>query len=274
MSPRPPSRRRAAPCPSARAAAAAQGLGRGRPSPQRARPSMPRTPPAHEVDNQFPPAIREIPDGAVRCGPTRSASAHVRGGFRSWSGCTARLSIPNETSFGLEGKSDSTRGRMASGGISAEAERQGSRRPGTDPSSATRRSCSSSRRSTRRRTFLGSSPISRRVLSLFPEGSRVIIVDDGSADGTAELAESHDGQITVEVVRMGRTRSRRRVPCRLRRCALPRRGRRGSARHHARGRHDEQPRLASRLMLGRLAPAPTSSSPRGRWSTSRRSAGF
>lgn len=39
--------------------------------------------------------------------------------------------------------------------------------------------------------------------ALFPAGSRVIIVDDGSADGTAELAESHEGQITVEVVRMG-----------------------------------------------------------------------
>jgi dolichol-phosphate mannosyltransferase len=39
--------------------------------------------------------------------------------------------------------------------------------------------------------------------ALFPDGSRLIIVDDGSADGTAEVAESHRGQITVEVVRMG-----------------------------------------------------------------------
>jgi dolichol-phosphate mannosyltransferase len=38
--------------------------------------------------------------------------------------------------------------------------------------------------------------------SLFPEGSRLIIVDDGSSDGTAELADAHEGQITVEVVRM------------------------------------------------------------------------
>jgi dolichol-phosphate mannosyltransferase len=38
---------------------------------------------------------------------------------------------------------------------------------------------------------------------LFPAGSRLIVVDDGSADGTAELAESHAGSITVEVVRMG-----------------------------------------------------------------------
>jgi dolichol-phosphate mannosyltransferase len=39
--------------------------------------------------------------------------------------------------------------------------------------------------------------------ALFPEGSRVIVVDDGSADGTAEIAESHNGRIAVEVVRMG-----------------------------------------------------------------------
>jgi dolichol-phosphate mannosyltransferase len=40
-------------------------------------------------------------------------------------------------------------------------------------------------------------------LSLFPEGSRLIVVDDGSADGTAELAEAHSGNVPVEVVRMG-----------------------------------------------------------------------
>ena len=39
--------------------------------------------------------------------------------------------------------------------------------------------------------------------SLFPEGCSVIVVDDGSADGTAELAESYDGSLDVEVVRMG-----------------------------------------------------------------------
>lgn len=39
---------------------------------------------------------------------------------------------------------------------------------------------------------------------LFADGSRVIVVDDGSVDGTAELAEAHvDGPIPVEVVRMG-----------------------------------------------------------------------
>jgi len=39
---------------------------------------------------------------------------------------------------------------------------------------------------------------------LFADGSRVIVVDDGSEDGTAELAEAHtDGPVTVEVVRMG-----------------------------------------------------------------------
>jgi dolichol-phosphate mannosyltransferase len=39
--------------------------------------------------------------------------------------------------------------------------------------------------------------------ALFPAGSRVIVVDDGSADGTADLAEAHEGKLSVEVVRMG-----------------------------------------------------------------------
>jgi dolichol-phosphate mannosyltransferase len=37
----------------------------------------------------------------------------------------------------------------------------------------------------------------------FPVGTRVIVVDDGSADGTAELAEAHEGSVPVDVVRMG-----------------------------------------------------------------------
>src|SRR3954453_8817142 len=39
--------------------------------------------------------------------------------------------------------------------------------------------------------------------SLFPEGSRPIVVDDGSADGTPELAEAHAGNVEVQVVRLG-----------------------------------------------------------------------
>jgi dolichol-phosphate mannosyltransferase len=38
---------------------------------------------------------------------------------------------------------------------------------------------------------------------LFRHGGRVIVVDDGSTDGTAELAEAHDGAVDVNVVRLG-----------------------------------------------------------------------
>jgi dolichol-phosphate mannosyltransferase len=39
---------------------------------------------------------------------------------------------------------------------------------------------------------------------LFPPGSRLIIVDDGSEDGTAELIDSYRGPLPVELVRLGR----------------------------------------------------------------------
>ena len=37
---------------------------------------------------------------------------------------------------------------------------------------------------------------------LFPEGSRVFIVDDGSTDATAELVEQYEGGLPVELVRL------------------------------------------------------------------------
>jgi dolichol-phosphate mannosyltransferase len=39
--------------------------------------------------------------------------------------------------------------------------------------------------------------------SLFPAGSRVLVVDDGSQDDTCALVERYDGPLPVELVRMG-----------------------------------------------------------------------
>jgi dolichol-phosphate mannosyltransferase len=42
--------------------------------------------------------------------------------------------------------------------------------------------------------------------ALFPSGSRLIIVDDGSSDGTPELVDGYAGWLPVELVRLGRNR--------------------------------------------------------------------
>jgi dolichol-phosphate mannosyltransferase len=41
---------------------------------------------------------------------------------------------------------------------------------------------------------------------LFPPGSRAIIVDDGSIDGTAEVVERYHGPLPLEVIRLGENR--------------------------------------------------------------------
>jgi dolichol-phosphate mannosyltransferase len=40
--------------------------------------------------------------------------------------------------------------------------------------------------------------------ALFPPGSRIVIVDDGSRDRTCEVVEGYDGPLPLQLVRMGR----------------------------------------------------------------------
>lgn len=40
--------------------------------------------------------------------------------------------------------------------------------------------------------------------ALFPPGSRVLVVDDGSQDGTADIVETYSGPLEAEVIRLGR----------------------------------------------------------------------
>ena len=79
---------------------------------------------------------------------------------------------------------------------------------------------------------------------LFPPGSRVLIVDDGSADRTAEVVSSLPRPGAGRAPADGREPGpRRRVPAGIPRGARPLRRRR--ARDHARGRHDERSRRAA-----------------------------
>ena len=106
---------------------------------------------------------------------------------------------------------------------------------------------------------------------LLPAGSRVIIVDDGSEDGTDLLVENYGGPLPVELVRLPREPGPGR--------SVPRRLRRGSRRlqavehdRHARGRHDERSRPApgdARACGRRRRPcARVRPRRRARWSTS------
>ncbi len=70
---------------------------------------------------------------------------------------------------------------------------------------------SSSRRSTRRPTCRGCSPTSRPGRSSSRPGSRLIIVDDGSADDTVAVVRAYHGPLPLEVIRArGEPGSRRR----------------------------------------------------------------
>ena len=84
---------------------------------------------------------------------------------------------------------------------------------------------------------------------LFPQGSRLVLVDDGSADDTVAVARSYEGPLPARGARAGRQPGpRRRLPRRLR--GRARRPRRGRPRGDPRVGHHQRPRRP-----GRDAPA-------------------
>ena len=76
---------------------------------------------------------------------------------------------------------------------------------------------------------------------LWRDGGWVVLVDDGSTDGTVEAARAHDGDLPVEVLPLGRNQGPGTAFDRGFRRALTFAAD-GRADRHARVRHDQRPR--------------------------------